>query len=187
MTVVCVWAAVEPVSSSVHPPQVARPLRWPRPPSPWCLVGLGGVVVDVGVAWVALGSDFSTTNRFIRVCKGLRLAGLIVWETNVSVKPTRAHIGVAGVVGTSSRLDAEYAAVRQDKGRRLTGPWKGGVIESASPWVGSTPKSDLYAGDAMDLYAKNLSAVIGAPHLIGRQVYGSPLYQGTSPGELVER
>ena len=65
MMVMCVWAAAEPVSSSVHAPQVAWPLRWPRPPSPSCLVGLGGVGgVVVGVAWITLGSDFSTTSSF---------------------------------------------------------------------------------------------------------------------------
>ena len=37
-------------------------------------------------------------------------------ETGVGVKPTGAHIGIAGVVGASSRLDAEFSAVRQDKG-----------------------------------------------------------------------
>ena len=72
-------------------------------------------------------------------------------------------MGVAGVVGTSSWLDAEYSAVRQDKGGRLTRPWKCGVVEAASPWAGATPKGDLYAGDATDLYAKDLSAMVGAP------------------------
>ena len=75
-------------------------------------------------------------------------------------------MGVAGVVGTSSRLDAEYSAVRQDKGGRLTRPWKGGVVEAASPWAGATPKGDLYAGDAVDLYVAALSATVGAP-LVG--------------------
>ncbi|KAM3318398.1 hypothetical protein ACQJBY_035882 [Aegilops geniculata] len=47
---------------------------------PSCLVGLGSVgIFVVGVAWVALGLDFSTTGYFIRVCKGLHLAGVMVW------------------------------------------------------------------------------------------------------------
>ena len=74
-------------------------------------------------------------------------------------------MGVAGVVGTSSWLDAEYSAVyQQDKGGRLTRPWKGGVVEATSPWAGATPKGDLYASDAMDLYANDLSAMMGAPY-----------------------
>jgi hypothetical protein len=40
---------------------------------------------------------------------------------------------------------------------------KGGVVEAASPWSGATRKSDLYAGDAMDLYAEDLSAMVGSP------------------------
>ena len=63
------------------------------------------------------------------------------------------------MVGTSSRLDAEYSAVRQDKGGRPTRPWIGGVVEAVSPWAGATPRGDLYASDAMDLFAK-----VGAPH-----------------------
>ena len=54
-------------------------------------------------------------------------------ETVVSVKPTLAHISKGGVVGTSSRLDTEFMAVRQDKGRRLTGPSKLSVGEAMSP------------------------------------------------------
>ena len=42
-------------------------------------------------------------------------------ETGVGVKPTLARIGNAGVVGTSSRLDAEFTAVRQDKGTASRG------------------------------------------------------------------
>lgn len=42
-------------------------------------------------------------------------------ETGVGVKPTLAHIGNAGVVGTSSRLDSEFTAVRQDKGATSRG------------------------------------------------------------------
>ena len=71
-------------------------------------------------------------------------------------------MGVAEVVGTSSRLDAVYWAVRQDKGGRLTRPWKGGVVEAASRWTGATPKGDLYAGDAVNLYAKDLFATVDA-------------------------
>ena len=37
-------------------------------------------------------------------------------ETGVGVKPTHARINMVGVVGDSSRLDAEFTAVRQDKG-----------------------------------------------------------------------
>ena len=37
-------------------------------------------------------------------------------ETSVGVKPTLARIGNAGVVGASSRLDAVFTAVFQDKG-----------------------------------------------------------------------
>ena len=88
---------------------------------------------------------------------------------------------MAGVVGASSRLDAEYSAVRLDKGHRLTGPWKGDVVESASPWVGATSKDDLYAGYTMDLCANGLSAEMGAPHLIVRQVYGSLFCEGRRP------
>ena len=36
-------------------------------------------------------------------------------ETCVSVKPTLAHSGIAGVVGASSWLDVEFTAVLQDK------------------------------------------------------------------------
>ena len=80
-------------------------------------------------------------------------------------------MGVAGVVGASSRLDVEYLAVRQDKGARLTRPWKGGVVEAASPWAGATRKCDLCTGDATDLYAKDLFDMVGAPPQ-GRPVLG---------------
>ena len=36
-------------------------------------------------------------------------------ETGVGVKPTLAHTGIAGVVGASSRLDAEVTIVCEDK------------------------------------------------------------------------
>jgi hypothetical protein len=94
---------------------------------------------------------------------------------------------MAGVVGASSRLDAEYSAVRPNKGHRLTGPWKDGVIEITSPWADTTPKEDLYAGDAMDLYAKDLSARVGAPDLTGHQINDGPFCQGALPSELVDR
>ena len=42
-------------------------------------------------------------------------------ETGVGVKPTLAHIGSAGVVGASSRLDAVFMAVLQDKGTASRG------------------------------------------------------------------
>ena len=42
-------------------------------------------------------------------------------ETGVGVKPTLAHIGSAGVVGASSRLDAVFKAVLQDKGTASRG------------------------------------------------------------------
>ena len=71
-------------------------------------------------------------------------------------------MGVPGVIGTSSRLDAEYSAVRQDKGPPH-GAVEGGVVGSVSPWAGATPKGDLYAGDIVDLYTKDLSAMMGAP------------------------
>lgn len=72
---------------------------------------------------------------------------------------------MAGVVVTSSRLDvecldAESSAVRQDRGGRLTRPWEGGVVEATSPWASATPKSDLYA---KDMFAEDLSAMVGAP------------------------
>ena len=47
--------------------------------------------------------------------------GSILMETGVGVKPMLARIGNAGVVGTSSRLDAEFTVVHQDKGRRCWG------------------------------------------------------------------
>lgn len=75
----------------------------------------------------------------------------------------RSHQHMTGVVGASSRLDAEYSAIYQDKEHRLTWPWKGRVVEAASPWAGATPKGDLYVGDDMDLYTKDLSARVGAP------------------------
>ena len=71
-----------------------------------------------------------------------------------------ARIGMAGVVGASSRLDAELTAVRQDKGTTSRGHNK------------------------MLLKLCRLPAI--APHLIGRQVYGSSLYQGALPGELLD-
>ncbi len=37
-------------------------------------------------------------------------------EIGVGVKPTVAHTSIASVVGASSRLDADFTAVRQDKG-----------------------------------------------------------------------
>ncbi|VAI52144.1 unnamed protein product [Triticum turgidum subsp. durum] len=47
---------------------------------PSCLVGLGSVgVFVVSVAWVALGLDFSAAGYFIGVCKGVHLAGVMVW------------------------------------------------------------------------------------------------------------
>ena len=52
--------------------------------------------------------------------------------------------------------------------------------------VRATPNGDLYADDTMDMCANGLSAEMGAPHLIGRQVYGSSLYQGAPPDELVD-
>ena len=61
---------------------------------------------------------------------------------------------MAGVVGASSRLDAEYSAAYQDKRGHLTWPWKGGVVEATSPWAGATPKGDMYTGDAMDMYTE---------------------------------
>ena len=42
-------------------------------------------------------------------------------ETGVGVKPTLARIGNAGVVGASSRLDAVFTAVLQDKGTASRG------------------------------------------------------------------
>jgi len=42
-------------------------------------------------------------------------------ETNISVKPMLARIGNAGVVGASSRLDAVFTAVLQDKGTASRG------------------------------------------------------------------
>ena len=59
--------------------------------------------------------------------------GSILMETGVGVKSTLARNGNAGVVGTSSRLNAEFTAVRQDKGRRLTGPSKLSVGEVTMP------------------------------------------------------
>ena len=38
----------------------------------------------------------------------------------------------------------------------------------------------------MDLCPNGLSTEMGAPHLIGCQVYGSSLYQGALPGELLD-
>ena len=61
---------------------------------------------------------------------------------------------MAGVVGASSLLDAKYLAVRQDKGS---------VVDAASPWAGARSKGDLYAGNAVDLYAKDLFSMVGAP------------------------
>ena len=66
---------------------------------------------------------------------------------------------MAEVIGASSQLVAKYLAVRQGKGGGLTRPWKGDVVEAASPWTGVTPKGDLYAGDAVNLYAKDLCTV----------------------------
>ena len=48
--------------------------------------------------------------------------GSVLMEMRIGVKPTLAHIGNAGVVGTSSRLDTEFTAVRQDEGCHLTWP-----------------------------------------------------------------
>ena len=45
-------------------------------------------------------------------------------ETGVGVKPTLARIGSAGVVGASSRLDAVFTAVLQDKGTASQGHQK---------------------------------------------------------------
>ena len=42
-------------------------------------------------------------------------------EIGVGVKPTLARIGSAGVVGASSRLDAVFTAVLQDKGAASRG------------------------------------------------------------------
>ena len=45
-------------------------------------------------------------------------------ETGVGVKPTLARIGNADVVGASSRLDAVFTAVLQDKGTASRGHQK---------------------------------------------------------------
>ncbi|KAE8780683.1 Histone-lysine N-methyltransferase NSD3 [Hordeum vulgare] len=50
-----------------------------------------------------------------RGMQGVRLAGVLIVETDVYVKPTHTRIGIACVDGISSRLDAEFTAVRQDK------------------------------------------------------------------------
>ena len=42
------------------------------------------------------------------------------------------------------------------------GAVEGGVVGSVSPWAGATPKGDLYAGDIVDLYAKDLFATVDA-------------------------
>ena len=51
-------------------------------------------------------------------------------ETGVGVKPTLAHISNTGVVGTSSRLDAEFTAVRQDKGTASRGHRELALVKS---------------------------------------------------------
>jgi hypothetical protein len=43
--------------------------------------------------------------------QGVRLARVIYQETGVGVKPTHAHVGMAGVVGTVTEPDAECTAV----------------------------------------------------------------------------
>ena len=48
--------------------------------------------------------------------QGVRLAGVLIVETDVGEKPTHTRIGIASVGGISSRLDAEFTTVRQDKG-----------------------------------------------------------------------
>ena len=61
------------------------------------------------------------------VAASLGMQGVASWEysfveTSVDVKPTLARIGNADVIGTLSRLDAEFTAVRQGKGCHLTWP-----------------------------------------------------------------
>ena len=104
VVVMCVWAAAEPVSSSVHAPQVAWPLLWRRPPSPSRLVGLDGVgVVGVGVAWVRLAWDFMTTGSLVGVCKGYASRGKVLVEIGVGMKPTPSY-KLAQLVWSAPRL-----------------------------------------------------------------------------------
>ena len=51
-------------------------------------------------------------------------------ETGVGVKPTHARIGMVGVVGDSSWLDAEFTAVRQDKGTASRGHRELALVKS---------------------------------------------------------
>ena len=51
-------------------------------------------------------------------------------ETGIGVKPTLARIGNIGVIGTSSRLDAEFTAVRQDKGTASRGHRELALVKS---------------------------------------------------------
>ena len=54
-------------------------------------------------------------------------------ETGIGVKPTLARIGNIGVIGTSSRLDAEFTAVRQDKGTASRGHRELALVKSHRP------------------------------------------------------
>ena len=83
----------------------------------------------MGPALLGLLDDVAASSGYARGSTH----GSILMETGIGVKPALTHIGNANVVGTSSRLDAEFTAVRQDKGRRLTGPSKLSVGGAMSP------------------------------------------------------
>ena len=71
----------------------------------------------MGPALLGLLDDVIASSGYARVSP----RGSILTKTGVGVKPTLAHISNTGVVGTSSRLDAEFTAVRQDKGTASRG------------------------------------------------------------------
>jgi hypothetical protein len=122
VVVVCVWAAAEPVSSSVHAPRVAWPLLRPRPPSPSCLVGLDGVdVVGVGVAWVRSAGTSRRPAASSGCARGMPRRSKCWWRS-ASVQNRRAPTSRYNQRGrhlVSVRRRVHGCRPRQE--RRLTG------------------------------------------------------------------
>ena len=94
--------------------------------------------------------------------QGVRFAGVLIVETGVGVKPTHTRISIAGVGGISSRLDAEFTAVRQDKGtasrdREWVTSWRG-VVDAPS-------QLDVVFGGLLRQGSRRLYTMKGAPCL----------------------
>ena len=68
-------------------------------------------------AWLGLLDD----QQLRRGLQGISLAGVSYQKTGIGVKPTHAHVGMAGMVSVLPWPDAEFAAV--------------GVVKDAVSWT----------------------------------------------------